>query len=276
MEKNKLNLDGPSFTGIGDACIQLWLHPHVEFYAESEAKTTLCRMFDIPLIDSPDDCEDMLKAYHAELKDRGSQSRLDYMQQYLHIAVEPKRPAKNIPYNAWTDYHVKKLGRRKIVVLCPQTVWKPREWGGACYWIWLAWQLRLRQYAPVIFLNQPQDEYASCPVCFYEQPLENFICFLNKASLVVGVDSGPIHIAANLGVRGLALMGPTQADCIFGHAKDCIETISSDKNCNACHYSPAHGYCRACDFGCRSLMELKPENVLAKCLEMLQRPLTVA
>ncbi len=64
--------------------------------------------------------------------------------------------------------------------------------------------------------------------------LREMIMVLSKASVVVGGDTGPMHIAASLNVNTVTLMNPTSVD---KHApfNDKGIVLTADYDCNNCH-----------------------------------------
>ena len=76
-----------------------------------------------------------------------------------------------------------------------------------------------------------------------------------RAVCLVGVDTGPIHVAAAIGTRCVVLFGPSDPKltppCGEGHTILC-----RGLECQPCHTAP-------CPHGGRCLREITPDQVLA-------------
>ena len=83
---------------------------------------------------------------------------------------------------------------------------------------------------------------------------------IKKARLVLGGDTGPVHLAAGLGVRTLMLMGPTDANRNgpYGQIENAIEV---DRNCKGC-------WKRACPKNKNCLENISVQLVKEKILSM--------
>ena len=83
------------------------------------------------------------------------------------------------------------------------------------------------------------------------------------AVLVLGGDTGPVHLAAGLRVPTVMLMGPTDANRNgpYGQLQNAIEV---DRSCRGC-------WKRACPKGLDCLAAITPDDVAAKMRPLLQR-----
>ncbi len=115
-----------------------------------------------------------------------------------------------------------RLGREGVknyIVMSPGGGWKSKCWpaerfGALCAEIW-----RRQRMLSLINLAPGEDELgkalaanalpAKPIVC--QPPLPELTALLAQALLVVGGDTGPLHLAAALGTRVVALFGPTNA-----------------------------------------------------------------
>jgi heptosyltransferase-1 len=93
----------------------------------------------------------------------------------------------------------------RFVLANPAAGWAGKQWP-LDYYAALAQQIRAAGYSFVLNGASAIDvpgtiANASC--------LEGLICATRLAAAVVGVDSGPLHLAAALGKRGVAIFGPT-------------------------------------------------------------------
>jgi heptosyltransferase-1 len=98
------------------------------------------------------------------------------------------------------------------VFLVPQAGWGAKEWGAANY---AELAKRLMSAGFRILINQPPGmrlPEALKPVegaIAVESTLPQMIALARRASLVIGGDTGPVHLAAALGTPVVALFGPT-------------------------------------------------------------------
>lgn len=99
----------------------------------------------------------------------------------------------------------------EFVLASPFAGWRSKQWPME-YYRALARQLRAELGIPLV-LNGPSSalrELASVPGALaHVSGLEGLIFATRRASAVVGVDSGPLHIAAALNKPGVAIYGPT-------------------------------------------------------------------
>lgn len=86
-----------------------------------------------------------------------------------------------------------------------------------------------------------------------------------KASLFVGPDSGPMHVAASTATPVVALFGPTLPEN-FAPWQAAAEIIQKDLDCRPCKQRR----CITEDFRC--LRRIEPEDVAKACLKMMAGP----
>jgi heptosyltransferase I len=105
------------------------------------------------------------------------------------------------------------------LVLSPGGGWKSKCWpaerfGALCAQVWQRNEMRsVINLAPgeeqlgkeVVASSFPAKPIVYCPA------LPQLVALLSQALLVVGADTGPLHLAAALGTRVVALFGPTNA-----------------------------------------------------------------
>ncbi len=96
----------------------------------------------------------------------------------------------------------------EFVLASPLAGWRSKQWPIEHY---AALALRLRELDLPLVLNLPAT--AALPrldgVLVHHSGLSGLIHATRRAAAVVGVDSGPLHLAAALGKRGVAIFGPT-------------------------------------------------------------------
>lgn len=110
-------------------------------------------------------------------------------------------------------------GAESYIVLSPGGGWKSKCWpaerfGALCAQMWQRNKVRsVINVAPgeeqlgkeVVASSFPAKPIVYCPV------LPELVALLSQAMLVVGADTGPLHLAAALGTRVVALFGSTNA-----------------------------------------------------------------
>jgi heptosyltransferase I len=107
------------------------------------------------------------------------------------------------------------LARAPIAILNPGAGWAAKQWATARY-AELAIALAARGLRPVVNFGPGEqtlaDEVAAAShgaALPLSTTLGQFIALARRAHLFVGGDTGPMHLAALLGVKTLALFGPT-------------------------------------------------------------------
>lgn len=93
--------------------------------------------------------------------------------------------------------------------------------------------------------------------------LKQLAHIFTRAALVLGGDTGPVHLAAGLGTPTVMLMGPTDANRNgpYGQQENAIEV---DRPCRAC-------WKRACPKGLDCLTAITPEMVVERMRPLLSR-----
>lgn len=112
--------------------------------------------------------------------------------------VPPGRPEGNLP-------------NEPFVLASPMAGWGSKQWPLSRY-VDLARILRERFGLPLVLNGPPGAEEALRGVrgaWVHVSGLPGLIDATRKAAAVIGVDSGPLHLAAALGKPGVAIFGPT-------------------------------------------------------------------
>ena len=100
------------------------------------------------------------------------------------------------------------LPDRDFVLASPLAGWQSKQWPIEHYRT-LAARLRRELDIPLV-LNGPPDVFVAVRDAIrHASGLPGLIHATRRASAVVGVDSGPMHLAAALGKPGVAIFGPT-------------------------------------------------------------------
>lgn len=107
------------------------------------------------------------------------------------------------------------LGSAPLVILNPGAGWGAKQWSTGNYGE-LARNLALRGMRSIVNYGPGEEELAREVAAASEgsavplfTSLSELMALVRRARLFVGGDTGPMHLAAMLGVRTLALFGPT-------------------------------------------------------------------
>jgi heptosyltransferase-1 len=98
-----------------------------------------------------------------------------------------------------------------FVLTSPLGGWRSKQWPLE-YYARLAERLRRECGVPLVLNGPPAEREAMAAVgsaLVHLSSIDGLIDATRRAAAVVGVDSGPLHIAAALGKPGVALFGPT-------------------------------------------------------------------
>jgi heptosyltransferase-1 len=102
-----------------------------------------------------------------------------------------------------------KLPRGEFVLASPLAGWGSKQWPMEHYRT-LAGALARDLGVPLVLNLAPGAETPECPgALVHRSSIAGLIDATRRATAVVGVDSGPLHIAAALGKPGVAIFGPT-------------------------------------------------------------------
>jgi len=95
-----------------------------------------------------------------------------------------------------------------FVLACPLAGWTSKQWPLE-YYETLAGMLRTRLHMPMVLNGAPGSLPEVSWAARHESGIAGLIDATRRAALVLGVDSGPLHLAAALGKSGVAVFGPT-------------------------------------------------------------------
>jgi heptosyltransferase-1 len=128
-------------------------------------------------------------------------------------ALLPRDPASEARIAGILD--ASSLARTPIAILNPGAGWAAKQWAPARYGE-LAIRLSARGLRPVVNYGPGEKNLADEVVAASNgralalpTTLSEFIALARRAGLFVGGDTGPMHLAAMLGVKTVALFGPT-------------------------------------------------------------------
>lgn len=101
-----------------------------------------------------------------------------------------------------------KLPDGPFVLACPLAGWASKQWPLE-YYETLAGMIRERLHLPMVLNGAPGSVPEVSWAVRHESGVAGLIDATRRAALVVGVDSGPLHLAAALAKSGVAVFGPT-------------------------------------------------------------------
>lgn len=103
-----------------------------------------------------------------------------------------------------------------------------------------------------------------------ELSVEESLAVIALARLHVGIDSGPLHIAAMVGTPAVGLFGMTSPQLLFSKTIR-RHFVVSQVACQGCgHYLAATPYSTDCPQHIQCMKEISPEEVLRACLAFLK------
>ena len=101
------------------------------------------------------------------------------------------------------------LPETDFVLASPLAGWRSKQWPGEHY-ATLAARVRSELGLPLVLNAPPGVTFPEIPqAMLHTSGLPGLIHATRRAAAVVGVDSGPLHLAAALGRPGVAIFGPT-------------------------------------------------------------------
>ena len=161
---------------------------------------------------------------------------------------------------------------RTFVAFAIGANWPNKRWPAA-HFAALADRLYRAHYVPVLVGGGRLDETLAQdimaasgipPVNLVGRTnLKQLAHIFTRAALVLGGDTGPVHLAAGLGTPTVMLMGPTDANRNgpYGQQENAIEV---DRPCRAC-------WKRACPKGLDCLAAITPEMAVERMRPLLSR-----
>ena len=129
----------------------------------------------------------------------------------------PLKPAVvTLPRELWAEeWAVETVAARRVCLLSAGAGWGAKRWPAEKFGR-LAIQLQAMGLAVVVNAARKDDAVATAVVAASQGAAEVVVCnvtglieLVRRSALVVGGDSGPVHLAAALGVPVVALFGPT-------------------------------------------------------------------
>jgi heptosyltransferase-1 len=101
------------------------------------------------------------------------------------------------------------LPHSSFVLACPLAGWRSKQWP-LMFYSRLAVRLERELGLPLVLNGPPGAQFGSgIDAVVHHSSLAGLIYATRRAAAVVGIDSGPLHLAAALGKPGVAIFGPT-------------------------------------------------------------------
>jgi heptosyltransferase-1 len=130
------------------------------------------------------------------------------------VPLQPS--AFDLPHEGWADDWAAELVReQRLCVLAPGAGWGAKRWPVERFGA-LATELRASGLAVMVNAPRKDDALAAQVAAASHGAAQTVVCnvagltaLLRRTALLVGGDSGPMHLAAALGVPLVALFGPT-------------------------------------------------------------------
>ena len=219
----------------------------------------------------------------------GATHSLDYLADELeeeldlYITPEQRKPRLVVRPSArqwaWRFWSENALDGRRVVGLVPSTNMAIKRWP-VVNWLKLDAHLREMGYRTVLFCDAPgsstQHAFAasgSDAVPVYTS-LDNVAGLLARCDMVVGVDTGLLHMAGALDVPWTGLFGPTNPRVTGPYdARNGIALVApfvKASTCGGCwkHFKYEDDSCRTLKYGsCMSYLE--EAEVLQACMQVL-------
>lgn len=162
----------------------------------------------------------------------------------LTCPLPPGRPEGSLPEG-------------RFVLAAPLAGWTSKQWPLEYYA-----ELAAKLPVPLVLNGAPSQESALRAVAgahVHISSVSGLIDATRRAAAVVGVDSGPLHLAAALGVPGVAIFGPTDP-ARNGPYSDVIRTLRAADAVTT--------YKRGAEIE-KSMRDISPREVLAIIVDML-------
>ncbi len=169
-------------------------------------------------------------------------------------------------------------GQSNVVVLMPGTTWPSKIWP-ADKWVKLAKQINTDVQLPMVLAGGPSDKQVNAQIAGElrsggilvsditgETSLVDLIALYGKSSLVIGADSGPMHLAAATGKpKVIGVFGSTPFKRL-GPLGPQSRSVSLALSCQPC-------FTQICPLSTNACLEdLSEEEVLKAAKELLELP----
>jgi ADP-heptose:LPS heptosyltransferase len=191
---------------------------------------------------------------------------------YLACVGEPALEA-NIPEVylqpeavTWSDQYWRQHGldEKRVMAIAPGSGAREKNWPDHCFQRVADWWRQHTSGVVVIVLGPVEEEKGGCPALSHEPVivrnlrLGQLAALLARMDLYVGNDSGLTHLAAALGVRTVALFGPSDIERWAPRGKK-VTLLARKVECSPCGRSVM----KSCPHR-KCLTSLSPDSVIAE------------
>jgi ADP-heptose:LPS heptosyltransferase len=169
------------------------------------------------------------------------------------------------------------FGKEPVVLIHPGPSWPVREWPRDA-WGTLALELQHHGFHNIIQvgIGKHLDAGIAEPYCFAgvismvdRLTLEESIALISLCDLLVGIDSGLLHIAACTRTPSIGIFGPTTPDFRFSAKSSCSFVVSTVE-CQGCHHRlPCLHWITGCPYDIKCMKTISTQEVLQACLKKL-------
>jgi ADP-heptose:LPS heptosyltransferase len=99
--------------------------------------------------------------------------------------------------------------------------------------------------------------------------LEESIALVSDCDLLLGIDSGLLHIAASVGTPAVGIFGSTSPELRFSPDRACLCVVSKVE-CQGCHHrAPRLHWVTGCPFNLNCMKSITVNEVLQACVSQL-------
>lgn len=221
----------------------------------------------------------------------GAQHSLDFLadelERQLDITIRPDqriprlllRPASIVWANRY--WVANDLEEERVVALVPSSNMAIKRWPMS-KWLKLDAHLREQGVRTLLFCDKPESEQAKAfrdagsPALQVYTSLDNVAGLLARCDLVVGVDTGLLHMAGALDIPWVGLFGPTNPEVTGPYRQSggigLVAPFEKPATCGSCwkHFKYEDDTCRTLSQG--SCMHFLQEGaVLDACMTVLRR-----
>ncbi|MBI4041656.1 MAG: glycosyltransferase family 9 protein [Deltaproteobacteria bacterium] len=164
------------------------------------------------------------------------------------------------------------------VVIAPYAAWHAKEWIPEHYGE-LAKKIVEEKKHRVIFIGGPQDVLKTKRFSTFQNYFVNFVgkmslkelaVLYQHAQLVIGGDSGPVHLATNMKCKVLMIFGPTAHLLArpYWHTENVVR-CEENLGCNPCIPGPHFLACQVYDRPTPCMEHIAFESVYQKTMQLL-------
>lgn len=102
-------------------------------------------------------------------------------------------------------------------------------------------------------------------------PLQLLVAVIEQVDLVIGVDSGILHLAGAVGTPSVGIFGPTNPELRLPRHVPSVG-VFKQLPCSFCHHrQPRLHWTKGCPYDIRCMHELSPTRVFDACRELLHK-----